>query len=263
MQSFEKSYIVPAERQNLIVEYIALNKSAQIRELALRFGVSEATVRRDLDELTKQGKIERTHGGAICNGASTSYERLYSEKMRLMLDEKQRIATEAAKLVENGSTILLDSGTTTFLVAQALSNFEDLTVITYDLHIADAVALHPTSSMIISGGIRRGNDYHVLQGGIVDKFIRDLNVDIVFLGADAISQEAGVTNANMLEAATKQLAIRAGATKVLVTDHTKFGHTALAKVCDINEFNCVITDDGIEEIDAAWMRQSGTKLITI
>ncbi len=255
--------MIPAERQQLIIEYLSLNRSAKIKELALYFGVSEATVRRDLDELASDGKLNRAHGGAIPVETSTSFERIYSEKMLLMREEKERIAISAAKLVKNGDTVLLDSGTTTFLVAKALAEFEDLIVITNDLHIADTVALHDSSSMLLTGGLRRGNDYHVLQGSMVDEFIRSINVNIVFLSADAISKESGVSNATMAEAITKKLMLKAGKQKVLVTDHTKFGQTALSHVCQMDQLDYLITDDGLDQDSREWLNTCGVQMILV
>jgi len=262
-EDVEKVSIIPAERQKQIFEYISVNNSVQIRELAIRFDVSVARIRRDLDHLARTGKIARAHGGAMRSQYSTSFERLYSEKMQLMQEEKRRIAVAAAELVKNGDAVLLDSGTTTFLVAQELSKHEDLTVITHDLHIADTVILHHTSSMMITGGLRRGNDYHVLQGNMVDDFFRGIIVNIAFLGADAITPEHCLMNANVFEANTKKLMMHSCETKVLVADHTKFGQIALAYVCDIDVFDYVITDKELNKETAAQLEHTGIKLILV
>ena len=119
-----------------MIEYIEANTSAQIHELAEKFHVSEATVRRDLDDLDRQGALRRTHGGAIKADHSTSFEHMYSEKIALMPEAKQRIAARAAQMVHPGDTVLIDSGTTAFFIAQALSRHEGLTLITNDLYIA-------------------------------------------------------------------------------------------------------------------------------
>ena len=104
----ERSTYIPAERQKKMMEYIEANTSAQIHELADRFHVSEATVRRDLDELDQQGVLRRTHGGAIKVDRSTSYESMYSEKIAQMTEEKHRIAERAAQMVHPGDTVIVD-----------------------------------------------------------------------------------------------------------------------------------------------------------
>jgi len=260
----EKMNWIPAERQNQILEYIDMNKSAQINELALYFRVSEATIRRDLDELAHAGKIERTHGGAISTAReSTSFERLYSEKVTLLPAEKQRIALAGVSFVKPGNTLLLDSGTTTLLLAQKLEQIEDLTVITYDLHIADTIRLHPSSTMIVTGGVRRGNDFHSLQGHMVDDFISTVNVNIAFMGADAVSVRRGYSNANLQEVNAKRKALEVSAAKVLLADHTKFGKAALVNICGLDVFDHIISDKDLDEATAKEIRDMGVNLILV
>ncbi len=258
----DRNITIPAERQKQILEYIDKHGCAQIKELALYHQVSEATIRRDLDELDRTGQIERTHGGAITTNRSTSFERIHSEKMNLMIDEKRRIAKKASELIKDGDTILLDSGTTNYFISQTLSSFKNITVITYDLHIANTVILHPTSTLIVTGGIRR-DEYNVLLGSITEAFISDLRVNKVFLGADAVDLEFGISNANLIEAKIKKLIIQAGKKVYLVCDHSKFGRTALAKICNLTEVDTVITDDGIAENIVHYLKTNNVELIRV
>jgi len=241
----EKNTYIPAERQKKMMEYIETNTSAQIRELAEKFHVSEATVRRDLDDLDQQGALRRTHGGAIKVDRSTSYESMYSEKIGLMLDEKHRIANHAAQMIHSGDTVLIDSGTTTFFIAQALSHHENLTIITNDLYIAYQTPLHPSSTMIVTGGTRRQGRQE-LVGTITENFIRDSHVDLAFIGVDGIDLTGGATNANFAEVGVKRLMLHSAAKGVIVADHSKFGRVALARICDLKEAALLITDKGLE-----------------
>ena len=241
----ERSTYIPAERQKKMMEYIEANTSAQIRELAERFHVSEATVRRDLDELDQQGALRRTHGGAIKVDRSTSYESMYSEKISQMTDEKHRIAQRAAQLVHPGDTVIIDSGTTTFYIAQALAHHESLTIITNDLYIAYQTALAPSSTLIVTGGMRRQGRQE-LVGSVPENFIRDTHVDIAFIGVDGVDLMGGVTNANFSEVGLKRLMLRAAERSVVAVDHTKFGRVALAKICDLQDISLVLTDNQIE-----------------
>lgn len=241
----EKNTYIPAERQKKMMEYIEAHTSAQIHELAERFHVSEATVRRDLDELDQQGALRRTHGGAIKIDRSTSYESMYSEKIGLMLDEKHRIADYASSLVHSGDTVLIDSGTTTFFIAQALSHHENLTIITNDLYIAYQTPLHPSSTLIVTGGTRR-HDRQELVGTITENFIRDAHVDLAFIGVDGIDLTGGATNANFAEVGVKRLMLHSAARSVIAADHSKFGRVALARICDLKDVSLLITDNGID-----------------
>ncbi|MBQ4074457.1 MAG: DeoR/GlpR transcriptional regulator [Clostridia bacterium] len=242
----ERTAYIPAERQKKIIEYIEDNTSAQIHELAEKFRVSEATVRRDLDDLDRQGAIRRTHGGAIKMDRSTSYEHMYAEKIDLMTDEKQRIAERAVLLVHPGDTIIIDSGTTTFYIAQALSRLENLTLITNDLFIASQTPIHPSSTMIVTGGMRRQGRQE-LVGTLTENFLRDTHVDIAFIGADGLDVHAGITNANFSEIGIKRLMLKSALRSILVADHSKFGRIALARICDMQEPDLILTDSGLDE----------------
>ena len=250
----ETASYIPAERQKKMMEYIERNTSAQIHELAEAFGVSDATVRRDLDELDGQGALRRTHGGAIKLERSTAYEQVISEKIHVMEDAKKRIAQAAAKLVHPGDTVLLDSGTTTFFIAQELANCENLTLITNDLYIAYQTPMHPSGTMIVTGGMRRAGRQE-LVGTIPENFIRETHVDISFVGADGIDLTGGITNANFSEVGVKQLMVRAGGKSVVAVDHTKFGRVALAKICSVQDVDLILTDREIDKEMLARLRR--------
>ncbi|MBQ9264142.1 MAG: DeoR/GlpR transcriptional regulator [Clostridia bacterium] len=242
----ERNAYIPAERQKKMMEYIELHTSAQIHELAQEFHVSEATVRRDLDELDQQGALHRTHGGAIKKDRSTSYEHMYSEKIGLMTEEKQRIAAAAAHMVSNGDTVIIDSGTTAYFIAQALAQHENLTLITNDLYIAYQTPIHPSSTLIVTGGTRRQGRQE-LVGTMAENFLRDTHVDIAFIGADGVDFTAGITNANFAEVGLKRLMLAAANRSVITVDHSKFGRVALARICDLSEGRLILTDSGIAE----------------
>ena len=252
----ERNAYIPAERQQKIMEYIELHTSAQIRELAVAFRVSEATVRRDLDDLDRQGLIRRTHGGAMKMARSTSFEHMYAEKIGLMAEEKQRIAKYAASLVHDGDTVMVDSGTTSYFIAQALSRHENLTVITNDLCIAYQTPLHPSSTLVVTGGYRRTGRQE-LVGTVAENFIRETHVDIAFIGADGVDFDAGVTNANYAEVGIKRLMIASAQRSVVAADHTKFGRVALARICDLSECGLLLTDSALEEDTLARLKKLG------
>ena len=258
----EKNTYIPAERQKKMMEYIEANTSAQIHELAEKFHVSEATVRRDLDDLDQQGALKRTHGGAIKVDRSTAYESMYSEKIGQMLEEKHRIAKSAAQMVHTGDTVLIDSGTTTFFIAQALSHHENLTIITNDLYIAYQTPLHPSSTLIVTGGTRRQGRQE-LVGTVTENFIRDTHVDIAFIGVDGIDLTGGATNANFAEVGVKRLMLEAAARGVIVADHSKFGRIALARICDIKEASLILTDTGIEGDMLTRLKKLGVQMETV
>lgn len=241
-------------RQHRILDYINRNGSAQIKELNTVHEVSEATIRRDFDDMARMGLIERVHGGAV-RVNSTTFERAHSEKMTLMLSEKMRIAAYAASLVENGDSIFLDSGTTTYFIARELYQHQDLTIVTNNLDIAQSVQFDPTTSLIVTGGMRR-EQYSVLIGSLAEQSIRDFCVDKAFMGCDAIDPAAGVYNTNFLEVGVKRRIVKCGKKTILVTDSSKFYRKALAKVCDLDEIDMIVTDDGLDDEIAQEIRKS-------
>ena len=176
--------------------------------------------------------------------------------------EKTRIAKEAAKLIKDGYSIFLDSGTTTLLLAGQLLPFQNLTVVTHNLDIAYHAKLDKSSTLIVTGGMRR-DDYGVLIGSITEELVNKLSVDFAFLGADAVNPGSGVYNSNFLEIGTKKSIINCGENRVLLTDHTKFKQRALTKICDIEEFDIIITDNGIDDETREILEEKVTRLITV
>ena len=254
---------IPAKRQQNIMDYLEAKRSITIKEAAVLCGVSEATARRDLDDMAATGLLERTHGGAVLERErGTSLEKVHGEKMKVMIPEKTKIATEAAKMVRDGYSIFLDSGTTTLLLAKQLQAFQNLTVVTHNLDIAYRIKLDATSNLVVTGGTRR-DGYSVLVGPIAEETTRKLSVDIAFLGADAINPKDGVFNSNFVEIGIKRSIIACGESRVLLSDHTKFNRKALTKVCDIEEFDTIITDTGVSDDVKEILEKKVSRLILV
>lgn len=251
--------LIPAARRHAVLEFIERQGSVQVRELVKHIGVSEATIRRDLDELASKGLITRTHGGAIGRSPSTSFETLYDEKRQAFAAEKKRMAQAGAKYVRDGETLILDSGSTTLELAWSLTGHKNLTIISNDLHIATAVAFDPSTTVLVPGGLRR-EGFNVLVGTLTENFFRNVRVDKSFLAADAVDIEFGVSNANFAECAIKQLIIAAGKEVILVADHSKFQTQALAKVCPISAIDLILSDTGLDPEVADMIRHANIQL---
>ena len=239
-----RSLQIPAQRQQMILDYIRKQEGANIKELASYLEVSEATVRRDLDNLAEAGEIERTHGGAV-QPQEKIIEYTYDTKMELRREEKTRIAKEVAKMVKNGDNVYLGSGTTVYFVAREIASLENLTIITSNLYIAQFLPIHPTSSLIVTGGERRF-DYNLMTGRLAEDFLRNIKVDISILGCDAVDVDFGLSDSNFDEAVIKRLAAQAARMTVLASDHSKFGKTALSKVFDLDAADYIVTDNGLD-----------------
>lgn len=235
---------IPAQRQQMILDYIMEKEGANIKELASYLDVSEATIRRDLDNLAEAGKIERTHGGAIYTQEKV-FEYSYATKMEFRKEEKARIAKEIAGMVKEGDNIYLGSGTTVYFVAKEIAALENLTIITSNLYIAQFLPIHPTSSLIVTGGERR-YDYNLMAGTLAEDFLRNIRVDISVLGCDAIDIDFGLSDMNINETTIKRLAAQAARTTILAADHSKFGKSASFKVFDLDRAQYIITDNALD-----------------
>lgn len=243
---------LPEVRRQRLLEMV--RKSRQITTVGLveALGASIATVRRDLTALEDLNLVKRTHGGVVCVDleagqpvpSAVDYEPAFLDKRTRLRAEKEAIAAEAAKLVEDGSTVLLDSGTTCLALARLLSG-RRLTVVALDLNVAIAAA-HGATEVLMAGGRVRPGLYSVI-GPWTDGVLRDLMVDTLFMGADGIS-EAGLTNSAVDEARVKAMAIKSALRRVVLADHTKFNVRKMAPVCALDAVDIVVTDEATREM---------------
>jgi DeoR/GlpR family transcriptional regulator of sugar metabolism len=249
-------------RQRIILSLLRQEGYHSIHNLADKLGVSIATARRDLTDLEDEGLVARTHGGVLpVSHLSTSHEPTLDDKQRKMVQEKMAIGRLAATLVSPGETVILDSGSTTWQVGQQLKAIQPLTVVSNDLRILWDLANVPGHTLVAASGVVRSHVF-VLLGTLSIEFFNNLNVNWTFLGADAIDPGKGITNVNIEEAAVKRAMIRAARSVAVVADHTKFAATTFAEVCPLDEVDCILTDDGIDDEMAERVREVGVRLMT-
>ena len=236
--------MIAEKRRALLISKLRDDGYVQVADIADELGISSATIRRDLILLEKEGVCIRKRGGAVRTTQGVTMELPYDVKKHRNIEEKSKIAKEALKLIENGDTIILDAGSTTYSLASLLHQKDRLTVVTNDLNISVILAANPNINLICTGGIARANVYS-LQGAQVVDFIRNLRVDKSFIGADTIHADGTIGNVNIEEVPIKQAMIKAANQVILLTDSSKFGITGFAKVCDISEIDYLITDSNI------------------
>ncbi|MBO8162904.1 MAG: DeoR/GlpR transcriptional regulator [Brevibacillus sp.] len=244
------------ERKAKIVEYVTKQTRASVQELSLAFHVSESTIRRDLKELEEAKLLRRTHGGAV-SLQSVTFEPTFGEKEEAYRREKEAIARKAASFIEEGDTILLDSGTTTMFLVKELKAFSRLTVVTNSLIFAHELQHHPGIDLILTGGTLR-KETLALVGPIADQSFAMVRVDKAFIATNGLDLTDGLTTPNLVEAKTKKQMIRIAKEVILLTDHSKLGKVAFAKVADLEEIDKCIIDDGaplsaIEELEKTGM----------
>jgi DeoR/GlpR family transcriptional regulator of sugar metabolism len=194
--------------------------------------------------MEKEGLCIRKRGGAIRSSQGVTLELPYEIKQNQKIAEKKRIAEAAAKLVGDGTTLILDAGSTTYALALRLLSKQRITVVTNDLQIAVKLASNPNISLICTGGTARPNVYS-LQGSQVESFIKNLRVDQAFIAADAIHKDCTVSNVNFDEVPIKQAMLHAAEKVILLADSSKFNKTGFVKVCNLTDIDILITDSGV------------------
>lgn len=236
--------MIAEERRVEILKKLNEDRYVQVSELADNFDVSTVTIRNDLDKIEADGLCIRKRGGAIRVNPGVTVEMPYDIKRHEMVNEKERIAFAALKLIEDGDTFILDAGSTTYALAMLLESKSQITVITNDLKIAVKLAENPKIKLISTGGIAR-NSVYSLQGSIAEQVIINLRVDKTFLGADAIHPNGKISNVNIEEVPLKKAMIQAADRIILLADSSKFEKSGFYKVCEMNEIDMIITDKGV------------------
>ncbi len=234
----------PAERRAKLINLLTASGFLQVGEISRQLEISPITVRRDLQELEKEGICIRKRGGAISRNRSATMELPYAIKQVQNADVKKRIAEAALQFVESGDSLILDSGSTTYALAARMVTRRHLYVVTNDLYVASKLATNPEINTICTGGNVRPNVFS-LQGNLAENCFRNLKVDTTFLGADAVHDDGCIYNVNIEEVPIKQEMIQAATKVILLADSTKFILQGFAKVCELNAIDSVITDEGI------------------
>jgi DeoR family transcriptional regulator, aga operon transcriptional repressor len=256
-------------RWNELLELLAAAGQLQVEEAAKALRVSEATVRRDLDELASQQMLTRIRGGAVAKGVT--YDLPLRYKSERHPSEKQRIAAVAAGLVRPGQVAGLNGGTTTTEVARALATRRDLnsqvpppavTVVTNALNIATELAVRQHIKIVATGGVARPQSYE-LTGPLATGVLEQVTLDVAILGVDGIDAAAGATAHHEGEASTNRLMARQAALVVIAADSSKVGRRAFARICTAAEIDVLVTDTGIAAEDAARLEDAGVDVVTV
>ncbi|MFF3339664.1 DeoR/GlpR family DNA-binding transcription regulator [Streptomyces flavidovirens] len=260
------------ERWSALLELLAAEGRLEVEEAATTLEVSAATIRRDLDELAEQQMLVRTRGGAIAHGVS--YELPLRYKSSRHASEKQRIAAAAADLVADGDVVGLNGGTTTTEVARALALRASagggagggagpvLTVVTNALNIAGELAVRPQIKLVVTGGVARPQTYE-LVGPLTMGVLNEVVLDVVILGVDGVDPELGVMAHQEDEASVSRLLTERSHRVIVVTDSSKMGKRAFARICGLDRIDVVVTDSAIPAEAAGRLTDAGIKVITV
>jgi len=243
-------------RRRRLLELITRQGYATLDELVRVIGVSESTIRRDLETLDLSGSIKRTHGGAVYTGEVRSMP-AFEERTATAAAEKRAIGLAAASLLEDGDTVLLDGGTTTMEVARALVG-RRLQVVTNSLPIAQLLASSQQTDLILLGGYiypRTG----VALGPMAISAMQSIRVRTAILGAGGIVAE-GIYNSNSLLVETERQMMSCGQEVMIVADHTKFGRLSLARLCALEEVDHLVVDSALTDSDQTMLEEAGVSI---
>jgi DeoR/GlpR family transcriptional regulator of sugar metabolism len=243
------------DRQVNILKLLEENNQTSVNELSTRLGVSSATIRQDLSFLESEGLIKRVHGGAVLEDAED-----LSNRLGVNYDKKLRIARKAAGLVNDGETILIESGSTNALLARELVKKKNITIITTNIYIARQLRKSKQADIIILGGLYQTGS-ESLVGKITRASLDQINFDKAFIGIDGYTTEAGFTLRDLFRAEISSYIIKKASDAIIISDSTKFGKKELTNVCYLSDINRIATDNELNDIYQSEFRQAGIDLI--
>lgn len=241
-----------------MVAMVVEGAGADVHSLAVRFAVSEATVRRDLELLEEQQLITRTRGGATTHVAFNDLPLGY--KTAQDVEEKQRIAAAATEFLQGTRVIGLTGGTTVWAFAQHVRSRPGLTVVTNALNIASGLVDGPGIRVFAAGGEVRASSQETV-GPSAESFLADYNIDVSFVGVDGVDALAGCTNYDPVGARVNAAMTRRSRATVVLADATKIGRTALAGVCAMQEVDVLITDTRAPDAAVEAIERQGCRVI--
>ena len=233
------------ERRALIMRMLEQKQEVQVTELSRNTGISEVTIRKDLTILQNRNLLVRTRGGAMRKPVENLNEdTAISTKRMFNFKEKQRIGEEAAKMIQEGDFIMLDSGTTTLEVARHLDRFQHLHIITNAMNIAAELANYKRFDIVLLGGNVRVNSHSVV-GPIALSTMKNFSRYKLFLGVDSFSLEHGLSTPSMEEALLNQVMIQQADQVIAVFDSSKFNKRSFVHIADPAQLTTIITDRAI------------------
>lgn len=262
MSLSDKTLTTSARRERIVNQLKALG-SVQVNDLAADFAVSTVTIRNDLSFLEKQGVATRAYGGAmLCSAPAVEAERSIAAKLSEHSTIKERIGKLAATLITPGSTIILDSGTTTYEIARQLRGHEEVIVMTNGMNVADALVDAPGVDLLVTGGRLRRHSLSFF-GSQAENSLQNYHFDMLFLGVDGLDPLMGVTTHNEDEARLNRCMCDASKKIIVVTDSSKFHRISLHKIIGIERIDKIITDNNIPTSLLAMLEAKGIDVLLV
>ena len=233
-----------SERQSAILAVVKNQGFAATEQLVDQFNVTPQTIRRDINILCKHGLVQRFHGGA---GQATSVENeAYHHRLHTFVEAKRHIAAQVAKHVPNGSSLFLNIGTTTEMVAKALINHKNLKVVTNNLHVATILSNNDDFEVMIAGGQLRKRDGGII-GPATTEFIERFRLDFGIIGVSGIDNDGALLDFDYQETRNAEAIIANSRETILVADHSKFGRRAMSRFGHLSQIDWLFTDQELSD----------------
>jgi DeoR/GlpR family transcriptional regulator of sugar metabolism len=253
------SRLLKSERQSRIRKLLEENGQVTVPEISQVFSVSEVTIRRDLEEMDLQGKLRRTHGGAISMHSPSTAD-VILERFDEQSNEKQRIGRVAAQSLRDYETVFLGSGSTVLEIARHIPADKRLTVITNSLPVVNELARHPYINMIIIGGSFR-KDEQSFTGYVTEQSLREFRADRVFMGIRSIDPSQGLTNEYFPESSIARELFNIAPKVIVVADRSKFGRVSPVFVAPVTAIHQLFTDSGAPQAMVSAIQSLGIPVI--
>jgi len=251
------------QRQAYILGRIREDGAVRVADLVRDLGVSDMTIRRDLELLDQRGLLEKVHGGATALPGSALFESGFAAKAACERGEQEAIAEAAVGLVEPGTAIGISAGTTTYEIARRLVDVPGLTVVTNSVPVAD-VFYHGgrgDQTILLTGGVRTPSD--ALVGPFAVAALRTVHVDVVFMGVHGMDPHSGFTTPNLLEAETDRALVETGRRLVVAADHTKWGVVGISSIGRLDQADVLVTDSGLSSEARATLEAAVRSLVVV
>lgn len=250
-----------ADRHRIILEKIKEEGKVSVLDLCDMLDVSSVTIRKDLKQLEDKNLLFRVHGGATLNNPYTM-DRPVNVKEKLQTEEKNKIGIAASALIEVNDSIIIASGTTVMALARHIKTKESLTVITSAIQVAEVLLQNPEIDVLMLGGLLRRSSSSVM-GPYAEDILKDFFCSKLFVGVDGIDLENGLTTTNVLEAHLNRQMMNVSNKTIVLADSSKFGKRGFGKICDIDEIDQIITDDGVSPHTVEQLEAKGVKVIIV
>ncbi|WP_165452624.1 DeoR/GlpR family DNA-binding transcription regulator [Paenibacillus thalictri] len=259
MEEDQGRKMLSLERHQFIIDYLKVHKSVDVSFLSAELGVSEVTVRKDLEKLERDKLLVRSHGGAVLNEHLFN-EPSFMEKEDQLTEEKSAIASEAAKLIRNGMTVGLSTGTTIGHLTRKIKDRSGLTIVTNAINVATTFMGSNEHQIFLTGGNIRPSTF-ALIGETAEKALDSVYCEIAFVGTNGFDSEHGLTTPSMDEARVVRKLMANAKHVVLLVDHSKFNKVAFYRIEHVHQVHTVITDSKAPADELEKLREKGIQVI--